>query len=140
MLDQVLRDVGQPLNLFAGLVAGAGDKPLHVPTATIDPSERSRGRTVSLSTLVSVAKWPWNSTICWPAVTQSADERLEVLQDVDDVAAAVGQNPPHSGQLSQRLAQFVAVAVHRVRRAVDETGYRCYSRQRCVVLNRLPDA
>jgi hypothetical protein len=30
VVDQVLRDVGQPLNLLRGLVAGAFNKPLHL--------------------------------------------------------------------------------------------------------------
>jgi len=44
------------------------------------------------------------------AVAQGGYEGLEVADDVDDVAAAVGQYPRGLGQLGQCLTEFVAVA------------------------------
>jgi hypothetical protein len=49
---------------------------------------------------------------------------LQVLDDVDDVAAALGQHPADPGQLRDGLPQLVAVSVERVGGAVDEPADR----------------
>ena len=58
------------------------------------------------------------------AVAQCCDERLQVLDHVDDIAAAVGENSAQAGQLFDGLVQLDPVTVHRVGRTVDETPYR----------------
>ncbi len=125
MIDQVLRDIGQPRNLFAGLVACPGDEALHladrrrqigqrrvqVGFAVVDDAgERGQAAVELLNLHVAVA--------------QRADEGLQVFDDVDDVAAAVGEDPADARQLTERLAQLVAVALEGVGGAVDEPAHR----------------
>ena len=126
MVDEDLGDVGQPLQLLGGFVASAGDEPLHladrhrqirqrrieVGSAVVDHGAQGREPVLELHDLLI-------------AVAQCADEVLQVLDDVDDVAAAVGQDPADPGQLSQGLAELVTVAVQRVGGAVDESADRC---------------
>ena len=96
VIDQVLRDIGQPGNLLAGLVAGAGDESLHLADRRRQISQRrvqvgfavvdhagERGQAVVELHDLDVA------------VAQRADEGLQVFDDVDDVAAAVGEDPAH---------------------------------------------
>jgi len=49
---------------------------------------------LSSTTLLSVASRFWNCTIWGVAVAQGSDEGLQVLDDLDDVAAAVGKIRP----------------------------------------------
>ena len=110
------------LNLFGGLVPGAFDETLRladdvgqvlqrgieVGPAVVDHACQRREPVLELHDLVV-------------AVPKRGDEGLQVGDRVDDVPAAVGQDPPDTGQLSQRLTQLVSIAVQSVGGAVDES-------------------
>ena len=99
-----LGDVGQPLNLFGGLVPAAprrsaaprdrdgqvGQRRVQVGPVVVQHAGQGREPVLELNDL-------------FLAVAQRADEGLQVLDDVDDVAAAVGEDPPDAGQLRQCL-------------------------------------
>ena len=96
LIDDRLEGIAQSGNLLAGLVAGFGDESLHlahcrrqigqrrvqVGFAVVDHAGQGGQPVVELHDLdVAVAK--------------CGDEGLQILDDVDDVAAAVGEDPPH---------------------------------------------
>ncbi len=114
VIDEVLSDVGEPLDLLGGLVAGAGDEALRladdlgqvrqrgveVGPAVVEHAGQRREPVLELHDLVV-------------AVAQRGDEGLQVLDGVDDVAAAVGENPAR-----RRTAESASgAACRRCRRA-----------------------
>ena len=126
VVDEVLGDVGQSLDLFGGLVPAARDESL---------SSRRRPSDRLVSARVQIGS----------AVVQDAGQRGEPVLELHDLVVAVAQRVtkicrflmmstmlplpsarmrPDTGQLGQRLAQLVPVAVHGVGRAVDEPADR----------------
>ena len=95
IVDQDLGDVGQA----AGSARRSGSrlpatKRCTSPIATDrSDSAASRSDLLSSSTLVRLASRFWNMHDLLLAVAQRRDEDLQVLDDVDDVAAAVGEDP-----------------------------------------------
>ena len=96
LIDEGLGDVGQPGNLLAGLVAGSGDESLHLA----DRGRQIGQRRVQLGSAVVDHAGERGQPVVElhdldVAVAQRGDEGLQILDDVDDVAAAVGEDPPH---------------------------------------------
>ena len=92
MIGDVLGDRTQALDLFGRLVPGSRDEPVLRRPPGRDWSGLRRYRNGCRPARWSgVANRSWNCTIWVFAVTQSTDEYLKVLDDVDDIAAAVGQ-------------------------------------------------
>ena len=125
VIDQHLGEVGQPLNLFGGVVTTSRDESLHLA----DRCRQICQRRVQIGPAVVEQAGQRGEPVVelhdlLVAVAQRGDDGLQVLDDVDDVAAATGQDPPYSGQLSQRLPKLVAVTAQRVGGAVDEPCYR----------------
>ena len=125
MVDERLGHVREAVNLLGCLVAAPGDESLHVVDCRGDVAQGGvevgsaavdhlgqRGETVlELDDLgVRISKGPYHL--------------VEVGDHVDDVAAALGEYSRRPGQFGQSVAQLVAVAAHRVGRAVDESAYR----------------
>ena len=121
VVDQVLRDGCQASDLLGRLLATACDEALHLA----DRDRQVGQRRVQIGPAVVHHAGQTGQPVLEHddlllAVTQCADEDLQVLDDVDDVAAAFGENPCDTGQLGQRRPELVTVAVHRVGRTVDE--------------------
>ena len=96
VIDQDLRDIGQPGNLLAGLVASPGDESLHLA----DRRRQIGQRRVQIGFAVVDHAGERGQAVVElhdlnVAVAQRADEGLQVFDDVDDVAAAVGEDPGH---------------------------------------------
>ncbi len=121
IVNEVLSDGGQASDLLGGLFAAACDEALHLA----DRDREVRQRRVQVGPAVVHHAGQTGQPVLEHddlllAVAQRADEDLQVLDDVDDVAAAFGKNPCDTGQFGQRRPKLVAVAVQRVGRAVDE--------------------
>ena len=103
MVDEILRDVGQPLELFGRLVAAARDETPHVA----DCGRQVRQRRTQIGLVVHHAGQGGEPVLelddLLVAVTQCGDEGLQVLDDVDDVAAAVGQDSTQPREFGEGL-------------------------------------
>ena len=86
--------LAKPLNLFGGLVAGSGHESLHLA----DRFGQIRQRGVEIGPAVVEHAGERGEPVLelhdlLLAVAQRGDEGLQILDDVDDVAAAVGEDP-----------------------------------------------
>ena len=84
-------------------------------------SAASRSDLLSLTTLVSVARRSLNCTI-WTLLSRSAPTRSAGFDDVDDVAAAVGEDPPTP--TVERVFRSLSPLPERIGGAVDEPAHR----------------
>jgi hypothetical protein len=101
VVDQDLGDVGQAADLFRHLVPTAGDESLHLAECN---RQVGQGRVQIGPAVVHDAGQTGQPVLehddLFFAVAKCGHECLQVLDDVDDVAAAFGENACGAGQLS----------------------------------------
>ena len=105
VICQILRDIGQPLDLSGCLVPGA----LNETRCVADDVGQILQRGVQVRPAVVYDAGQRGEPVLelhdlFVAVTQGGDERLQIGDGARYVTAAVGQDPSHPGQLCQRLA------------------------------------
>ena len=117
--------VAESLDLLGGLVAATGNEPFDVADRT---GQVGQGAVKFRAAVVEHAAHRGEAILerhdLIVTVPQCGDEGLQVLDNVDDVAAAVGEDPTQARQLLDGLPQLVPVAVHRGGGAVDEASHR----------------
>ena len=103
-------------SVSAVLVAAAGDETLDVHHRALDRLVRAASRVGAgcrRGTLDNGSQSVLGNETIWALLSRSTvTPGLRVLDDVDDVAAAVGQDAAQVGELFDGLAQCIAVALH----------------------------
>ena len=125
VVTEVAHHIAETVHLFGGLPAAAGDEPLHLDHRAGQVGQRGvQIRPAAVDHTGQAGQPILELDDLGVAVPQHRHEGLQVLDDLDDVAAAVGEDPAQPGQLPDRLAQFHPVAVECVGGAVDEPPHR----------------